>query len=939
MKNKNIFIYVFFLIFFNNLIFSELVADDQFNFDVTEVKIENNGNIFKGLKRGKASTVNGVAIEADTFEYNKLTNILNAYGNVILKDSVNKLTITSETATYFKNEEKLVTKENSTANDDKGNLITADTFEYNKLTNILNAYGNVILKDSVNKLTITSETATYFKNEEKLVTKENSTANDDKGNLITGKNFSYDKINNIFNAEGNVEVINKIENYQINSEDITYFKNQEKIITTGKTTSLVQSKYSIISKNLIFYVSKKELSSNFNTTIKDLEENLFIVDKFNYLIDSETLKGENILIITENEKPTSDKYYFSNGIIDLKNKDFVAKDPKIYVHKNIFDNSRNDPRLFGSTSIKEGGITTITNGVFTSCEVQNEKCPPWKIKAKKIKHDKNKKQLIYDHAVLELYDIPIFYYPKFFHPDPTVKRQSGFLQPRLNNSKVLGSSIYLPYYKVIDVNKDYTFKPTIFDKDILMLQNEYREVNKNSELEIDYAYIDGFKSSITKKKTSISHLFTKLKLDLNLDEYLISDINVNIEKVNNDTYLKIFDNNLTGTNLKPKDSDNLTSEIKLNLKNKGFNFNAGFKSYENLQLKNSDRYQYILPYYNFSKNLSSNFANGSINLNSKGNNNLKNTNNLRTNIINNLNYLGNDYIFNTGLKNNINIYLKNLNAVGKNDTEYKSSPSSELMSIFELTSELPLEKKSQTNLNKLTPKISLRLNPTDMKNYSNVGRGINVNNIFNINRLAMEDTLESGESLTIGLGYNVEDKVDYNKYFKIDVATVFRNEEVNEISKSTTLNKKQSNIFGSIENRFSDFWTLEYDFAVTNNLNKVEYNSINSTFSLNNFVTTFNFIEKNGVMGSANTIENSTKYQFNENNYLSFNSRRNRKLNLTEFYDLVYEYKNDCLTAGIKYRKTYYEDRELVPTEDLLFTITFYPLTTYEQEIDDNLYN
>ena len=119
MKNKNKFIYVFFLIFFNNLIFSELLADNQFNFDVTEVNIENEGNIFKGLKRGKATTNNGIIIEADTFEYNKITNILNAYGNVVLKDSINKLNISSETATYFKNEEKLVTRINSTANDDK----------------------------------------------------------------------------------------------------------------------------------------------------------------------------------------------------------------------------------------------------------------------------------------------------------------------------------------------------------------------------------------------------------------------------------------------------------------------------------------------------------------------------------------------------------------------------------------------------------------------------------------------------------------------------------------------------------------------------------------------------------------------------------------------------------------------------------------------------
>ena len=64
-------------------------------------------------------------------------------------------------------------------------------------------------------------------------------------------------------------------------------------------------------------------------------------------------------------------------------------------------------------------------------------------------------------------------------------------------------------------------------------------------------------------------------------------------------------------------------------------------------------------------------------------------------------------------------------------------------------------------------------------------------------------------------------------------------------------------------------------------------------------------------------------------------ARRNRKINLTEFYDLVYEYKNDCLVAGIKYKKTYYEDRDLKPVEDLLFTITLFPLTTFEQKVDN----
>ena len=66
------------------------------------------------------------------------------------------------------------------------------------------------------------------------------------------------------------------------------------------------------------------------------------------------------------------------------------------------------------------------------------------------------------------------------------------------------------------------------------------------------------------------------------------------------------------------------------------------------------------------------------------------------------------------------------------------------------------------------------------------------------------------------------------------------------------------------------------------------------------------------------------------NNSISFKTRRNRKINLTEYYDLVYEYKNDCLTAGIQFNKTYYEDRDLKPSENLMFTITFYPKTSVD---------
>tara|TARA_B100000768_G_scaffold119653_1_gene110715 strand:- start:218 stop:544 length:327 start_codon:yes stop_codon:yes gene_type:complete len=99
--------------------------------------------------------------------------------------------------------------------------------------------------------------------------------------------------------------------------------------------------------------------------------------------------------------------------------------------------------------------------------------------------------------------------------------------------------------------------------------------------------------------------------------------------------------------------------------------------------------------------------------------------------------------------------------------------------------------------------------------------------------------------------------------------------------------------------------------------------------NFNNFTTQFDYLEEKGVIGYTNIIENRTGYNFNNQNFISFNTRRNRKLNLTEYYDLIYEYKNDCLIAGIKYKKNYYNDADIKPVEELFFSITIVPLTTF----------
>ena len=674
-----------------------------------------------------------------------------------------------------------------------------------------------------------------------------------------------------------------------------------------------------------------ELISNEKSTIKS-KKNFYKLEKFKYLIEKKELKGNKILINTNYLSPKNDKYYLSNGIINLETSDFVGKDTEVFIHKNVFKNNTNDPRLMGVSSSKKGNLTIVNKGIFTACN-KDQKCPPWAIQAKEIIHDKKKKQILYKDAKLKLFDLPILYFPKFFHPDPTVERQSGFLKPKFSSSNIIGDTFNLPYFHVISENKDLTISPTLSNNGTSILQSEYRQENKNSSLIVDLGLVDKYKSKISNKEKNILHLFAKSEFDLNLNDFNHSKLDVYVEKTNNDTYLKIFDSYLLNNSVNPKNKEVLSSGIDLKLINDKYSIETGFSSFEDLNKTQNDRYQYIFPYYRFNSFQNNNF--GRVNFNSNGNNILQNTNNLRSKIINNINFNSKDYISSkTGLKSNVNLYLKNINTVAKKDEVYKSSAQSELMNIVELNTSYPLKKRSSNKEEFLTPKLSLRINPSDMKNHSTSKRTINAENIFSIDRLGLSDSLESGKSLTAGIDY-INNNIKTKDEIEIKLGTVFRDKVESTIPKNTSLGKKNSYIFANVDYNKSKLLNLNYDFALENNLEEIIYHDLGLNLSLNNFVTDFNFIQENKDFGTAHIIENNSTYNIDENNLISFRTRRNEELNLTEYYDLIYQYKYDCLVAGLKFNKTYYQDRELQPKEELFFSITLVPLTTWDQKIED----
>ena len=113
MKNKILIIITFFLIISNTTF---LNATEEFNFDVTQIEILNDGNLIKGNQRGNITSIDkNLTITADTFEYDRIENILSAQGNVILKDEIKNFIIESNHISYFKNSEKIISKNKTKA--------------------------------------------------------------------------------------------------------------------------------------------------------------------------------------------------------------------------------------------------------------------------------------------------------------------------------------------------------------------------------------------------------------------------------------------------------------------------------------------------------------------------------------------------------------------------------------------------------------------------------------------------------------------------------------------------------------------------------------------------------------------------------------------------------------------------------------------------------
>ena len=746
---------------------------------------------------------------------------------------------------------------------------------------------------------------------------------------INSSKIEYDNINKITNFEGNVNSSDEKGN-KLFSEYAKYNKLEEIIETKGDTKIITSAGYEVYSSNVTLDYKKNIIYSNDITKIVDKDGNRISVDMFNYSILTNIFfsKG-NIEVNDTNEN----NYKFSEVYIDEKKKTIIGSDVKAFLNQpGISISSDNDPRIFANTMSLNQNTNILEKGIFTYCKNRkDDKCPPWALQSKRIEHDLAKKTIYYDNVVLKIYDFPIFFFPKFSHPDPTVKRRSGFLAPSLSNSTTLGSGFTTPYFWNIAMDKDIVLTPKFyFDQNPLLLA-EYRQDFANSFLIVDSGYTQGYKETNNKKSAGgRAHFFSNFNMSLVDEQEKKSNIEINLEKVSNDTFFKVYD---VKSSLVDKDKTVLENKINYTYQNKDFYFGLTPSIYEDTTKLGHLRHEYLLP-LTVEKNIMTSEKYGFVDVES----NIKLRNyetNKQTNFFtNNFNWQSNKWLSSFGVENYFAGIFKNVNYEADKTTLYKNNKSNyEGHSALGYFAKFALYKEDimNKNLHTLTPKFLLRYAPGHMR--QSQGWILNFGNLFSLNKVNELDVVEPGLSSSVGFEYkkNTYDgsNIVGDNEFSFSVGQVISEKENMDIPSSTSLDQRFSDIVGESKYSINDKINLNYNFSIDQSYKNFNYNEVETDFAFEKVKFNLGYLQEKNHVGFQEYMQTGVDFKLNNSSELAFNTKRNLLTNSAEFYNLSYSYINDCLKAGLAYRREFYTDRDVEPANTLMFTISIVPFAEF----------
>ena len=564
----------------------------------------------------------------------------------------------------------------------------------------------------------------------------------------------------------------------------------------------------------------------------------------------------------------------------------------------------------------------LRKAVYTPCNVCRTEAPLWQIKAGKVIHNPEDKNIEYQNAFLEIKDLPVLYTPYFSHPDPSVKHRSGFLFPRFMSNNYLGASIQPQYFWDISPQENMIFNPILSTEKGIVYSGIFNKYFYRGELNASGTFLQD-RDDDNKNR---GNLFLYGRYELN--DYWVADTDINYASDHN---------YLNDMSLPKKDDSWLTSRLRF----QAFDYRnyASVESYYydmlSYNLQKSNR-PYVLPIMGY-ENYSAPDRYGAYTktvLNAASVYHKEDDSTQRLTMINswNLPYTspyGEKYKLSASLKSDLYYIDRYLNP----ENEVYSGTTARIIPQIGLEWRLPFIKNTTNTSQILEPIIVAAVAPNQdnqpdkIPNEDSQDIELTDVNIFDLDRYSGYDRNDTGSRVSYGLNWSAYDKKWGRTAFLLAQTYEFNQEDnlLNQANETSHL----SDYIGRVYAAPSNYFNMNYRFKIDKDDFKVNYSELSASAGSDvlRLYTSYIFFPE---ADNTSLLDSSRRQEI----YLSLQSKitRNWSAQIFTREDLVNKkaishgggitYEDECAKFSFSAEKEYSEDPSA--DNDITFYFSFF---------------
>ncbi len=636
---------------------------------------------------------------------------------------------------------------------------------------------------------------------------------------------------------------------------------------------------------------------------------------YNQKTDVLTASGNVIML-----EPSGDVYFAEHMEISGDFKNGIIKNIRII----LSDRSRIAAN--GARRINEDMV--LRKAVYSPCQPCADdptSSPLWQLKAVKVFHDKSQQVIEYTDAWLEIAGVPVLYTPYLSHPEPSVKRKSGFLIPTFGGSTSLGSTVKTPYFWNLSPQNDVTVTPAYYGDTGVGVATEYRHLLRDGEFEMITSLTDD-------DSTILGHVdgFGRFDLDetwrWGFDTWASSD----------DTYLRRYGF---------RNDQTLTSDVYL----EGFrqrNYGRAEAIYFQSMEAGEDNNQTpkVAPLLTFQHVGEPDNYGGHTNLDSSYVSLIREdgADSHRISVTpgwesNYLSAGGDVYKLSVSLQTDL-YYVQDYTPVGENSAS--DNFTGRVFPQAQLDWSKPFAKTEASITQIIEPEVSLIVapngsNPSEIPNEDSQEFEFDETSLFRSNKFSGTDRVEGGTRVDYGMHWGVYGESGGKSTAFVGQSYRLRDDSL--FPENSGLEDGLSDIVAKFEISPESYYNLTYRTRIGKKNGEVKRNEISMTAGspLLQFNTQYLLFERqeDSEFSGRESISAGVSSQFNRfwrasgSTYFDIADDALRNVGL----NLIYE--DECLTFNTSLSRSFFQDRDLAPTDTILFTVNFKTLGSIASNI------